>query len=45
MHVETICIFRSYLSQKNVDSLVEDEQYVQIKDKLQQQNLENRNEG
>ena len=40
MHVESLCICQPDLRQQIVDHIAEDEMYVQIKDKLQQQSLE-----
>ena len=45
MHLAYLSIFQSYLRQRIVNHTAEDEMYVQIKDKLQQQSLENRYEG
>ena len=45
MHVASLSIFQPYLSQHIVNHTAEDELYVQIKDMLQQQSLENRYEG
>ena len=45
MHVEAIRIFQSYLRKKVVDSLAENELYVQIKDTILQPNFKNRYEG
>ena len=45
MHVESLSIFQLYLRQQIVNHTVEDEMYVQIKDKLHHQSLEKKNEG
>ena len=45
MHVASISIFQSELRQKIDNHVAEDELYVQVKDKLQQQSLEKRYEG
>ena len=45
MHVASISTFQSELSQQIVNHVVEDELYSQVKDKLQQENLENKYEG
>ena len=45
MNLAYISIFQSYLRQQIVNHAAEDEVYVQVKDKLQQKNLENRYEG
>ena len=45
MHVKSISIFQSELRQQIVNHVVEDEFYVQVKDKLQQQSLEKKYEG
>ena len=45
MHVAYLGVFQSGLRQQIVDHAVEDEMYVQIKDKLQQQSLEKKYEG
>ena len=45
MHVASISIFQSNLRQQIVSHIVEDEMYVQVKDKLQEQSLENKYEG
>ena len=44
MHVESLSIFQPDLRQQIVNHVVEDEMYVQIKDNLQQQSLENKYE-
>ena len=45
MHVASLSIFQSYLRQQIVNYTTENEMYMQIKDKLQQQNLEKKYEG
>ena len=45
MHVESISIFQPYLRQQIINHTTEDEMYVQVKDKLQLQSLENKYEG
>ena len=45
MHVASLSIFQSNLRQQIVNHATEDELYVQVKDKLQQQSLENKYEG
>ena len=45
IHVASLSIFQSGLRQQNINHIVEDEMYVQIKDNLQQQSLEKRYEG
>ena len=45
MHVASLSICQSDLRQQIVNHTTEDEMYVQIKDKLQQQILEKRYEG
>ena len=45
MHVASLSIFQSYLRQQIVNHNAEDEMYVHIKDKLQQQSLEKKYEG
>ena len=45
MLVESLSIFQLDLRQQIVNHTAEDEMYVQIKDKLQQQSLEKRYEG
>ena len=45
MHVASLSIFQSDLRQQIVSHTVEDEMYVQVKDKLQQQSLEMKYEG
>ena len=45
MHAKTLSICQSKLRQQIVNHTVEDEMYVQIKDKQQQQILENNYEG
>ena len=45
MHLASLSIFQSDLRQQIVNHVVEDELYVQVKDKLQQQSLEKRYEG
>ena len=45
MHVASISIFQSYLSQQIINCNAEDEMYAQVKDKLQQQILERKYEG
>ena len=45
MHVASIRIFQSELRKHIVNHVAEDELYAQVKDKLQQQNLENTYEG
>ena len=45
MHVAYLSIFQPYLRQQIINHIAEDEMYVQIKDKLQQQSLENKHEG
>ena len=45
MHVASISIFQSYLRQQIINHNAEDELYVQVKDKLQQQSLEKKHEG
>ena len=45
MHLASLSIFQSDLRQQIVNHTAEDELYVQLKDKLQQQSLEKRYEG
>ena len=45
MHVASLSIFQSDLRQHIVSHITEDEMYVQVKDKLQQQSLEKKYEG
>ena len=45
MHVASISIFQSKLRQQIINHVAEDELYVQVKDKLQQQILEKKNGG
>ena len=45
MHVESLSTFQPYLRQRIINHTTEDEMYMQIKDKLQQQGLENKYEG
>ena len=45
MHVASISIFQLYLRRQIVSHTVEDDLYVQVKDKLQQQSLEKKYEG
>ena len=45
MHVASLSIFQSDLSQQIANHVAGDELYEQVKDKLQQQSLENRYEG
>ena len=45
MHVASLSIFQSDLRQEIVNHTVEDEMYVQIKDKLQKKILERKYEG
>ena len=45
MHVASLSIYQSDLRQLIVNHTTEDELYVQVKDKLQQQNLEKRYGG
>ena len=45
MHVATTIVFPSYLIQHIIQYIARDEQYVQIKENLQQPNLEKRYEG
>ena len=45
MHLASLSIFQSDLRQQIVNHTAEDEMYVQVKDKLQQQSLEKRYEG
>ena len=45
MHVASLSIFQIDLRQQIVNHVVEDELYVQVKDKLQQQSLEKKYEG
>ena len=45
MHVASLSIFQPDLRQQIVNHNIEDEMYVYIKDKLQQQSLEKRYEG
>ena len=45
MHVATISIFQLELRQQIVNHVAEDELYAHVKDKLQQQSLENKYEG
>ena len=45
VHVESLSICQIDLRQQIINHTVEDEVYVQIKDKLQQQRLENKYEG
>ena len=44
-HVASVSVFQSELKQQIVNHVAEDELYVQVKDKLQQQSLEKRYEG
>ena len=45
MHVASVSVCQSKLRQQIVNHVVEDELYVQVKDKLQQQSLEKNYEG
>ena len=45
MHVASLNTCQLDLRQQIINHIVEDEVYVQIKDKLQQQNLESKYEG
>ena len=45
MHFASLSIFESDMRRQIVNHVVEDELYVHVKDKLQQQSLENRYEG
>ena len=45
MHVEYLNTCQPYLRQQIINNISKDEVYVQIKDKLQQQNPENKYEG
>ena len=45
MHLASLSIFQLDLRQQIINHTIEDEMYVQIKDKLQQQSLENRYDG
>ena len=45
MHVASLNIFQPYLRQQIINHTTEDEMYVQIKNKLQQQSLEKKYEG
>ena len=45
MHVASLSIFQSELRQQIVNHVARDELYEQVKDKLQQQSLENKYEG
>ena len=45
MHVASLSIFQSNLRQQIVNHVAEDELYVEIKDKLQQQTIERRYQG
>ena len=45
MHVASLSIFQLYLRHHIVNHIVEDEMYVQIKNKSQPQSLENKYEG
>ena len=45
MHVASLSILQSDLRQQIVNHTIEDEMYVQVKEKLQQQILEKRYEG
>ena len=45
MHVEYLNTCQPYLRQQIINNISKDEVYVQIKDKLQQQNLERKYEG
>ena len=45
MHVASISNFQSDLRQQIINRNAEDEMYVQVKDKLQQQSLEKKYEG
>ena len=45
MHVASLRIFQSDFRQYIVSHTAEDEMYVQVRDKLQQQSLENKYEG
>ena len=45
MHVASLSIFQLDLRQQIANRVAEDELYAQVKDKLQQQNLEKRDEG
>ena len=45
MHVESLSIFQSELRQQIVNHVAEDELYMQLKDKLQQQSLEKKYDG
>ena len=45
MHVASLSMCQPYLRQQIINHTAEDEMYVQIKDKLQQQSLEKKYEG
>ena len=45
MHVASLSIFQQDLRQQIVNHTAENEMYMQIKDKLQQQSFENKYEG
>ena len=45
IHVASLSIFQPDLRQQIVNHTVEDEMYVHVKDKLQQQSIENNYEG
>ena len=45
MHVASLSTFQPYLRQQIINHNANDEMYVQVKDKLQQQSLEKRYEG
>ena len=45
MHLASLSIFQSYLRQHIVNHATENEFYAQVKDKLQQKNLEKKYEG
>ena len=45
MHVASLRTCQPYLRQQIINHIVEDEVYLQIKDKLQQQNLERKYKG
>ena len=45
MHVASLSTCQPYLRQQIINNISKDEVYVQIKDKLQQQNLERKYEG
>ena len=45
MHVASLSVCQSYLRQQIVNHVAEDELYVQVKNKLQQQSIEKKYEG